>query len=128
MLLMKVKSQRPTAPHLQVYKLPLTGLLSITHRITGIALSAGLVLIVYFLYALAQGEPDYLAVQHWANFWLGKAVYWSLIFALFLHFCHGIRHLLWDIGEGFAADLLFKYAVLEVVAALSLTFTVWLVT
>ena len=103
----------------------MTGLISITHRLTGIALSLGLIVIVYLLYALANGGTDYLAAQQWLNFWLGKAVYWAFIFALFFHFCHGIRHLLWDIGEGFAPDMLFKYALLELAGAFSLTLLVW---
>ena len=53
---MTVKHTRPTSPHLQVYKLPLTGIISITHRITGVFLSFGLVLVVALFYALAQGE------------------------------------------------------------------------
>jgi succinate dehydrogenase / fumarate reductase, cytochrome b subunit len=118
---MSVKSERPTSPHLQIYRLPLTGLISITHRITGVALLAGLLLVVYMLFALMQGESAFLTAQHWANFWLGKVVYWGFIFALFFHLCHGIRHLFWDIGEGFAAETLHKFALIELLAASALT-------
>jgi succinate dehydrogenase / fumarate reductase, cytochrome b subunit len=115
------KHSRPTSPHLQIYKLPLTGLISISHRITGVCLSAGLVLVVAIFYALSQGADSYAAMQTFAHFWLVKAIYWGFIFALYFHLCHGVRHLYWDIGEGFEHDKLTQYALFELIWALGLT-------
>jgi succinate dehydrogenase / fumarate reductase, cytochrome b subunit len=67
---MTAKHSRPTSPHLQIYKLPLTGVISISHRITGVLLSAGLLLAVYIFFTLSQGEDAYLAMQAAANYWL----------------------------------------------------------
>lgn len=123
---MTAKHSRPTSPHLQVYKLPLTGIISISHRITGILLSAGVLLVVMLFYALSQGEGAYAAMQSTVNFWLVKLIYWGFIYALFFHLCHGVRHLFWDIGDGFEPDKLNKYAKIELAAAFTLTLATWI--
>jgi succinate dehydrogenase / fumarate reductase, cytochrome b subunit len=123
---MTVKHPRPTSPHLQIYKLPLTGLVSITHRITGVLLSAGLLLIVALFYAVSQGPEGYTAMQNVASLWLVKLIYWGFIYALFFHLCHGVRHLYWDFGEGFEPGLLDKYAKIELAAAFGLTLATWI--
>jgi succinate dehydrogenase / fumarate reductase, cytochrome b subunit len=118
---MTVKHSRPTSPHLQVYQLPLTGIISITHRITGVLLSLGLLLVVALFYALSQGESAYAAMQAITNGWPIKIMYWGFIYALFFHLCHGIRHLFWDVGAGFEVGKLNHYAMIELAAALLLT-------
>lgn len=123
---MTAKHSRPTSPHLQVYKLPLTGIISISHRITGVLLSAGLLLVVMLFYALSQGEGAYAAMQSTVSFWLVKLMYWGFIYALFFHLCHGIRHLFWDVGDGFEPDKLNKYAKIELTAAFTLTLATWI--
>ncbi len=116
-------SNRPLSPHLQVYRLPLTGLISITHRMTGVLLSLGLVLFVYLLFALAAGESYYAGMQAFMSFWLCKLVYWGFIYALFFHLCHGTRHLIWDIGRTFDRATLDRYALYELMASFVLTLT-----
>ncbi len=92
--------ERPLSPHLQVYNLPLTARISILHRIMGVALSGGLFLLVYWLWALAMGQPSYQQAQAIFGSWLGLSVLLGFSFALFLHLSHGIRHLIWDAGVG----------------------------
>lgn len=123
---MTVKHNRPTSPHLQIYKLPLTGLISISHRITGVFLSAGLVLVVALFYSISQGAGSYAAMQGVMAMGLVKLIYWGFIFALFFHLCHGVRHLYWDIGEGFEPSQLEKYAKLELAVAALLTLLTWI--
>lgn len=123
---MTAKNSRPTSPHLQVYKLPLTGLISISHRITGVLLSAGLLLVVALFYALSQGADSYATMQGVFNFWFVTLIYWGFIYALFFHLCHGLRHLVWDVGEGFEPDKLNQYAKLELAAAFALTLATWI--
>lgn len=117
---------RPTSPHLQIYRLPLTGLISITHRITGVFLSAGLIIVAAILYSLSQGAGSYAAMQNIAGSWPAKAFYWGFIYALYFHLCHGIRHLYWDVGEGFESVKLTQYALFELFWALVLTLGTWL--
>ena len=118
---MATNTNRPTSPHLQVYKLPLTGIISITHRMTGVLLSAGLIFFVYVLYAIAGGLNTYSAMQAFMSLWLVKLIYWGFIYALFFHLCHGIRHLIWDAGKSFNRDTLNRYALIELGCSLVLT-------
>jgi succinate dehydrogenase / fumarate reductase cytochrome b subunit len=114
-------NNRPTSPHLQVYRLPLTGIISISHRLTGVMLSVGLIFFVYIVYALAGGAATYSAMQRVANIGLIKLIYWGFIYALFFHLCHGVRHLCWDIGKSFSRETLNRYALIELSVSLALT-------
>ncbi len=118
---MAINTNRPTSPHLQVYRLPLTGIISITHRMTGVMLSAGLILFVYVISALAGGADSYAAMQAVMNLWLIKLVCWGFVYALFFHLCHGVRHLIWDSGNSFELETLNRYAMIELAASLALT-------
>jgi succinate dehydrogenase / fumarate reductase cytochrome b subunit len=88
---------------------------------TGVMLSAGLILFVYIVSALADGMDSYAAMQSVMNLWLFKLVCWGFIYALFFHLCHGIRHLIWDSGSSFELDTLNRYAMIELIASLTLT-------
>ncbi|MCK9609457.1 MAG: succinate dehydrogenase, cytochrome b556 subunit [Methylomonas sp.] len=121
-----MSANRPLSPHLQVYRLPLTGLISITHRMTGVLLSMGLLLFVYVLLAIAAGESTYLDMQAFMSFWLFKLVYWGFVYALFFHLCHGIRHLIWDVGKTFDRATMNRYALIELGCSAILTFAAFL--
>ena len=118
---MTTQSNRPTSPHLQVYRLPLTGIISITHRMTGVMLSAGLILFVAIVSSVAGGAASYATMQALAGVWLVKLVYWGFLYALFFHLCHGVRHLIWDTGKSFDNDTLDRYAKIELGCSLGLT-------
>jgi succinate dehydrogenase / fumarate reductase cytochrome b subunit len=115
------KNNRPVSPHLQVYRLPLTGIISITHRMTGVLLSVGLILFVYIISAVAGGSATYTDMQAYAGYWLVKLIYWGFIYALFFHLCHGVRHLCWDAGKSFERETLNLYALIELSVSLVLT-------
>jgi succinate dehydrogenase / fumarate reductase cytochrome b subunit len=121
-------SERPLSPHLQVYRLPVTALLSITHRFTGVALSVGTVLWVLFLMAVAQGEAQYAVAQAVLGSIPGRLVLWAWIFALLFHLCHGIRHLIWDTVHGLERDTLLRHGYLEIGASVLLTLCVFAAT
>ena len=89
-------------------------------------LSLGLLWVVALFYALAQGDSAYAAMQGTANWWPVKVMVWGFIYALFFHLCHGVRHLVWDIGAGFEASELNRYAIIELAAALLLTLAAWI--
>lgn len=116
-----MKQQRPLSPHLQAYRLPLTGIISITHRMTGVALSAGLIFVVYLLVVVAGGEAGYLALQTTMNSVLFRLLYLLFVYALSFHLCHGVRHLIWDAGASFQRDSLTKFALAELIASVLLT-------
>ena len=92
---------RPLSPHLSIYRWPITMTLSILHRMTGVALSIGFVVLVFWLEALAFGENSYLALLTWLSSLLGKLVLLGFCYSFFFHLCNGVRHLFWDVGLGF---------------------------
>ena len=70
---MASRQMRPLSPDLQIYRPQLTSVLSITHRLTGIALSVGSPLLVFWLIAAAAGPPAYSALHDFLASWLGLA-------------------------------------------------------
>jgi len=90
------KTDRPLSPHLQVYRLPMTALMSITHRMTGVALSAGCILITAFLLAAAVSEEAFVWIKDFSITPLGTIILFAWSFALYYHTCNGVRHLIWD--------------------------------
>lgn len=93
--------ERPLSPHLQVYRPQITSVLSIFHRMTGLVLSAGVILLVYWLVALSTGPVAYQqAISILTMGWL-KFCYVGWSFCFFYHFANGIRHLVWDVGIGY---------------------------
>ncbi len=94
-------ADRPLSPHLQVYRLPLTALLSITHRLTGVGLALGAVGLVAWLAAAATGPAWFATVSAAMGSLVGRVVLFGFTWALFYHLSNGIRHLFWDAGFGF---------------------------
>jgi len=98
------RGNRPLSPHLQIYRLPLVSTISILTRVTGVGLIVGLTLIVWWFVAGAY-SPEYFASADWLlSSWLGSLVLIASLWALWFHFCNGIRHFFWDTGKGFALD------------------------
>ena len=93
--------ERPLSPHLQVYRPQITSVLSILHRATGVALSLGLIVLVYWLLNLASGPQAYVQAQAMLGSALLKFCYAGWAFCFFYHLANGIRHLIWDLGRGF---------------------------
>lgn len=117
---------RPISPHLQIYRLPLNALLSISHRFTGLILSLGVIFFLYVLYALARGPDHFGTVQTMVGSWPGRALLGVLIYALMFHLCTGIRHLVWDAGRGLEPETARHTGWVAVGASLILTGLVWI--
>ena len=96
--------KRPLSPHLGHYKLPMLAMLSITHRITGVALCAGALLLVYWLMALAGGPESYAQAHSILTSAFGYIVLIAFSWAMYYHLCNGIRHLFWDIGKNLSIE------------------------
>lgn len=93
--------ERPVSPHAGIYRWEITNTLSILHRLTGIALSAGLLVVVCWLVALASGPETYARVHEFYSAAWFKVPLLGWTFCLFYHLANGIRHLFWDLGLGF---------------------------
>jgi succinate dehydrogenase / fumarate reductase cytochrome b subunit len=118
---------RPLSPHLQIYRLPLTVVLSITHRITGAFLVLGVLLFVALLMAAAAGPQAYEALHVHVAAWYGQLILFISTFALFFHFCNGIRHLAWDAGYGYEYPTVNRTAYVALGATVVLTLLLWIV-
>lgn len=119
-------SNRPLSPHIQVYKPQLTSMLSIFHRISGLLLAFGLVLFVYWLYALAT---DVAAADQFRGLLLsvpGQIALYVWLYTFFYHFCNGIRHLLWDVGKGFTIEQVYGSGYVVLLSAAVLTVVTYL--
>ncbi|HTQ35527.1 MAG TPA: succinate dehydrogenase, cytochrome b556 subunit [Steroidobacteraceae bacterium] len=92
--------QRPLSPHVFIYRFAYTMATSILHRATGLLLSAGLLLLVTWLVALAGGPRQFAALQALLASWPGRVLLGLVLLAFCYHFANGIRHLLWDAGVG----------------------------
>ena len=92
---------RPLSPHLSIYRWPVTMLLSILHRATGIANAVGLIVLAAWLMQAAAGEAAYGALTAILGSPFGYVVLAGFSFSFFYHLCNGIRHLVWDTGRGF---------------------------
>ena len=117
---------RPLSPHLTIYRWPLTMILSILHRATGVSLSIGLIIFSVWLFAIAFGEQYFTFFVYISSNWISKFLLVVWTFAFFLHFCNGLRHLYWDTGRGFDKDRVEMSARIVVFSSLSLTGIFWI--
>ncbi|WP_022727863.1 succinate dehydrogenase, cytochrome b556 subunit [Fodinicurvata sediminis] len=116
---------RPLSPHLQVYKPQITSVMSILHRITGVALAVGTLLLIYWLAAAAGGPESYAAAQSFIASPIGLILLFGWTLAFFYHLCNGIRHLFWDAGYGFELPTVYKSGWAALIAAGVLTLLSW---
>lgn len=114
--------KRPLSPHLQAYRLPLTAVASMTHRMTGVLLASGLILFVVSLAVIQCGSNSFETMQQFILQPLVSVAIWMMVYALFFHMCHGVRHLFWDAGEGYEKLLMNYYIILELFVSVALTF------
>lgn len=120
-------SNRPLSPFMigPYYKPQLTSMLSITHRLTGLALAFGTVFIAAWVTAAATSAEAYGWFAWAANSIVGKLLLLAYTWAMLYHLCNGIRHLFWDTGRGFALKTAYTSGYLVVAASLVLTAGVW---
>lgn len=109
------------SPHLQIYRLPLTALLSITHRISGCLLAISFVL-GNGLLAIAATDPQLFEnITGWLARPMGLVSISALVLLFNYHLIHGVRHLFWDFGYGFSRSKQRVIGILEIVSALGMT-------
>lgn len=120
---------RPLSPFMlgQYYRFQWTSLLSFIHRITGMGLSAGTLLVALWLIAVAAGPQWYGLIEPHLKAWYGQIVIAAWTWSLMYHLGNGIRHLFWDFGLGFDLKTAERSGYLVVVASLVLTAGAWLV-
>lgn len=123
---MAATKSRPLSPHLTIWRWGPHMLVSILHRATGIALSiAGLVILTWWLVALAQGQETYANFTKMASSPIAIIVLVGLTWSFFQHLLSEIRHLVMDSGAAFELGINKTFAILTIVGSLLLTALVW---
>lgn len=121
----KVVDPRPLSPHLQIYRPLINMVMSIVHRITGVALNFGTLLLAWWLVAAAQGPKYFQFVSDVFGSLPGKVVLFGYTWALMHHMFGGIRHLIWDTGRGFDLTTVDRMSWASIVASVLSTALIW---
>jgi succinate dehydrogenase / fumarate reductase, cytochrome b subunit len=123
------RRERPLSPHLTIYRPMYTMVLSISHRITGLVLSIGLIVLIYWLIALADGRGAYSTALESLRSPIMQWLLLGWLFSFFFHLCNGLRHLAWDCGFGFERKQARASGWVVVISALTLTAlcAIWIV-
>ncbi len=121
------KSARPLSPHLQVYRMLFTMVMSGAHRITGLALYIGTLLLAWWLMAAAVG-PDYFEfVNGIAGSIIGRLALLGFTWSLLHHLIGGLRYFVWDCGYGFSKEAREGMARWTLILSIALTIVVWII-
>ncbi len=121
------EDNRPLSPHLQVYAMRINMAMSIVHRITGVALYAGTLLVAWWLIAAATGPAYYAFVTDLMGSIPGRIVLIGYTWALLHHMFGGIRHFVWDTGHGFALGTVDAMCWASVIGSVLITAVLWVV-
>jgi succinate dehydrogenase / fumarate reductase cytochrome b subunit len=117
---------RPLSPHLSIHKKVLTAVFSIFHRITGIGLSLGAILISIWFILISLG-PVYFAYFQMISstiFFKLILILWS--FGIFYHLFNGIRKLYWSFGIGMDLRSVYSSGYAVILLTFLSTIMVWL--
>jgi succinate dehydrogenase / fumarate reductase cytochrome b subunit len=118
-------SARPLSPHVQVWRWHLTMAVSILHRLTGMFLYLGALLLAGWAVALAEGRQAFAAFTGVFLAWPGRLVLMLVTLSGFFHLANGVRHLFWDVGKGFQPRTADRTAAIVVVFAVLATAMFW---
>ena len=120
--------QRPLSPFMfpTWYRFQITSALSILHRITGIGLALGSIVLAWWLIAVAAGGELFAATHAFIASPIGMLLLFGWSIAFFYHLCNGIRHLAWDAGHGFELRTAARSGYAVVAATVVLTVLAWL--
>ena len=117
---------RPLSPHLGIYRWQITMTMSILHRVTGVALAVGSVVLVWWLVAAGVGPDAFDVVHRFLSSLVGQVLLIGWTLSLYYHLCNGVRHLCWDAGWGFQIKTFYITGYVTLVVALLLTLgTLW---
>jgi succinate dehydrogenase / fumarate reductase cytochrome b subunit len=122
---------RPTSPFLfpptGTYRWQITSTLSILHRVSGIALGFGALLLTWWLLALLGEPSDFDNVQEFLGSIFGRLLLLGWTWALFFHLSNGIRHLVWDTAHGLELTSVYRSGWTVVILSILLTAATWAV-
>jgi succinate dehydrogenase / fumarate reductase cytochrome b subunit len=118
--------ERPLSPHLQIYKVELPMLLSGLHRITGIALSVGSILLVAWISSAVYSAEAFASMNRFLGGYIGQFVLFGWTFSLIYHSVSGVRHLIWDTGRLLEVRQIYSSSKIVLTIAIVLTLLAWI--
>ena len=116
---------RPLSPHIGIYKFTMTMAMSIAHRITGVGLYVGVLLLAWFLIAASTDAAAFGVFSAFSESIIGRLALFGFTWALFHHLIGGIRHFLWDASYGMDAPLRDQLAWATLIGGFALTIVAW---
>ena len=116
------RGNRPLSPHLSIYRMAITMLVSIMNRITGAGLALAAILIVWWLVAAASGEDYFADANGFLTSWFGLLILGGSLWALWFHFLGGLRHLVMDFGYGYDIKIVNMTGWFVLICSFALTF------
>jgi len=119
-------ARRPLSPHIQIYSREINMVMSIMHRITGVALYFGTLLMAWWLLAAATGPEHFAYVNSLFGSLLGKLVLFGYTWALLHHMLGGIRHFIWDFAKAMDIASVNKLSWLTIAGSAGLTLLIWI--
>jgi len=122
-----LKANRPLSPHLQIHRIYMTMAMSIVHRITGVGLYFGTLLVVWWLVAAASGSAYFDFVNRILGSWIGLLVLFLYSWALIHHMLGGLRHFIWDTGRGLDKPARDYLASATLIGSITITVLLWIV-
>ena len=117
--------ERPLSPHLQVYRWQITMVMSLLHRVTGLALTAGAFGLAWWLVMLAAGPEAAGRAMDIVSSPIGLVFLFAFSLALVYHLLNGLRHLAWDIGRGYDIPTVYKSGYAVAILTVVLTAALW---
>ena len=119
--------KRPLSPHIQIYKPQITSVLSITHRLTGVALLFAALLLSSWVISATYGNDAFNQTQNILSSWLGVLILIGLTVSIFYHLGNGIRHLFWDFGKGFELKDVKRSGLVVILFTLIMSIITWFI-
>ena len=122
-----MNDNRPLSPHLTIHKKLLTSLFSISHRITGIGLSLGSILISIWFLLVSLGPEYFFYFELVSKNILFKLILIIWTIGIFYHLFNGCRKLFWSFGIGMELTTVYRSGYLVLILTLFSTIAVWFV-
>jgi len=118
---------RPLSPHLTIYKKVLTAFFSIFHRITGIGLSIGSILIAFWIFLIALGPSYFYFFKIISETNVFKIILFLWTLGVFYHLFNGVRYLFWTYGLGMQLKTVYSSGYLIVFLTFLASIIAWLI-
>jgi succinate dehydrogenase / fumarate reductase cytochrome b subunit len=121
------RRSRPLSPHLSIYRLTMTMAMSFAHRMSGVALYVGVLMLAWFLIAASADASSFAVFSDFIASFIGRVILFVVTWALFHHLIGGLRHIVWDAGYGLDAPLRDQMAWATLIGGFAVAVLVWII-